>query len=414
MSSPRRVVITAAAAITPIGDTEQTIFDNLVAGVSGVKALDANDELADYLTSKVFGTVDYEITYDFARQYRKTMGPVGYYACKVARDAVEQSGLEQAFLSSGRMGVAFGSTHGSPTVQRNVYKTFFSGDRKKVRNIGAADYLKSMVHTTAANICKMFEITGRVIASCTACTTGSQNIGYGYEAIKFGMQDAMLCGAADEYDTATVAVFSNLLASSTKYNDTPELTPRPFDKARDGLVVGEGDGALVLEEYEHARARGAEIIAELVGFSCGNNGGDLILPKLEGVRPVVQEAVDSAQISPNEVDFVSAHATATKVGDIVESQAIAEVYGDAPYVTGLKGHIGHTMGACGAIESFMTLSMMNRDVLVPTLHLEEVDERCAPIKHTAQVREVPVNIAAVQNFAFGGVDTCLVYRKFEG
>lgn len=407
----RRVVITAAAAITPIGDTEQTIFDNLVAGVSGVKPLDEDDDLAQYLSSKVFGTVDYDIEYNFARQYRKTMGPVSFYACKAAKDALQQAELPEALYSSGRMGVAFGSTHGSPTVQRNVYKAFFSGDRKKVRNIGAADYLKAMVHTTAANICKMFNITGRVIASCTACTTGSQNIGYGYEAIKFGMQDAMLCGAADEYDLATVAVFSNLLAASTKYNDRPQLTPRPFDRDRDGLVVGEGAGALVLEEYEHAKKRGATILAELIGFSCGNNGGDLILPKLEGVRPVIREAVDNARVNASEVDFVSAHATATKVGDIVESQAIHEVYGDAPFVTGLKGYMGHTMGACGAIESVLTLQMMKRGVIVPTLHLENVDERCAPIKHTGQVRELPVKIATVQNFAFGGVDTCLVYRQ---
>ena len=174
----RRVVITAAAAITPIGDTEETIFDNLVNGVSGVKTLDENDELADYLTSKVFGTVDYEIDFNFERQYRKTMGPASFYACKVAKDALAQADLPEEFLSSGRMGVAFGSTHGSPTVQRGIYKTFFSGDRKKVRNIGAADYLKVMVHTTAANICKMFNITGRVIASCTACTTGTSRTAY--------------------------------------------------------------------------------------------------------------------------------------------------------------------------------------------------------------------------------------------
>ena len=406
----RRVVITAAAATTPIGDTEQTILDNLVAGVSGVKALNEDDDLAPYISSKVFGTIDYDIEYNFERQYRKTMGPVGFYACKVAREVLAQADLPANFLSSGRMGVAFGSTHGSPTVQREVYKVFFSGDRKKVRNIGAADYLKAMVHTTAANICKMFNITGRVIASCTACTTGSQNIGYGYEAIKFGMQDAMLCGAADEYDTATVAVFSNLLAASTKYNSTPELTPRPFDRDRDGLVVGEGAGALLLEEYEHAKKRGATILGELIGFSCGNNGGDLILPKLEGVRPVIQDAVNNARINASEVDFVSAHATATKVGDIVESQAIHEVYGDAPYVTGLKSFMGHTMSACGAIESVLTLLMMRRGVIVPTLHLKNVDERCAPIKHTSRVREMPVKLAAVQNFAFGGVDTCLIYK----
>lgn len=181
------------------------------------------------------------------------MGPVAYYARQVAKDVLEQSGLDEEFITSGRLGVAFGSIHGSPTVQRDIYKTFFSTCDTKLSSVGAVDYLRSMVHTTAVNITRMFGITGRVISSSTACTTSSQSIGFGYESIKFGMQDAMLCGGADEYDTTTVAVFDNLLACSVKYNDTPECTPRPFDRKRDGLVVGEGGGAVMLEEYEFAK-----------------------------------------------------------------------------------------------------------------------------------------------------------------
>ncbi len=185
------------------------------------------------------------------------MGPVAYYACQVAKEVLDQAGLPPEFVTSGRLGVAFGSTHGSPTVQREIYKTFFGGSRSEFSAIGAVDYLKSMVHTTAVNITKMFGITGRVISSSTACTTSSQSIGFGYETVKYGMQDAMLCGGADEYDTTTVAVFDNLLACSTAFNDRPHCTPRPFDRQRDGLVVGEGAGAVLLEEYEHAKtARG--------------------------------------------------------------------------------------------------------------------------------------------------------------
>ena len=185
------------------------------------------------------------------------MGPVAYYACQVAKEALAAPGSSDEFITSGRLGVAFGSTHGSPTVQRQIYRTFFGDSDAKLSSIGAVDYLKSMVHTTAVNITKMFGITGRVISSSTACTTSSQSIGFGYESVKFGMQDAMLCGGADEYDTTTVAVFDNLLACSTAFNDTPHLTPRPFDVRRDGLVVGEGAGAVVLEEYESAKRRGA-------------------------------------------------------------------------------------------------------------------------------------------------------------
>jgi 3-oxoacyl-[acyl-carrier-protein] synthase II len=311
------------------------------------------------------------------------------------------------------LGVAFGSIHGSPTVQRDIYRIFFeAAEKSSYQSIGAVDYLKSMVHTTAVNITKMFGITGRVISSGTACTTSSQSIGYGYESVKFGLQDAMLCGGADEYDTITVAVFDNLLACSTAFNSAPHRTPRPFDKLRDGLVVGEGAGAVMLEEYEFAKKRGANILAEVIGFACNNNGGDLILPNLHGITETLKLGVDCAKINPQDVDLVSAHATATKMGDIIEAQAISAVFGADPYVVGLKSYIGHTMAACGAIETIMSLYMMQEGFIAPTLNLEEVDERCAMIKHVQKVLQHPVKTAAIQNFAFGGVNTILLIRKF--
>ncbi len=408
---PRRVVITAGAAITPIGHGKEDIVNSLVKGVSGVKPLREDGVLTGYIHSKVFGTVDYPVEYDFKRLYRKTMGPVAYYACQAAKEVIGQSGLTGDFITSGRMGVAFGSTHGSPTVQRGIYKTFFSGSRSEFSTIGAVDYLKSMVHTTAVNITKMFGITGRVISSSTACTTSSQSIGYGYEAIKFGMQDAMICGGADEYDTTTVAVFDNLLACSTAFNDRPHMTPRPFDVSRDGLVVGEGAGAVLLEEYEFAKKRGADILGEVIGFACNNNGGDLILPNLNGITQTIRIALEDAGISAADVDLISAHATATKMGDVIESQAIHAVYGNRPHVIALKSYMGHTMGSCGAIETIIALYMMEKGFIAPTLNLEEVDERCAMLRHVKKLEEHNVNVAAIQNFAFGGVNTCLLIKK---
>jgi 3-oxoacyl-[acyl-carrier-protein] synthase II len=408
----RRVVITGAAAITPVGHTRETILNNLTSGVSGVKPLKNDGLLTSHIHSKVFGTVSEPIDYDFKRRDRKTMGPVAYYACEAAKRAIAASGLDPEFVQSGRMGAAFGSTHGSPTVQRDIYRTFFSQTDERLASIGAVDYLKSMVHTTAVNITKMFGITGRVISSSTACTTSSQSIGFGYEAIKFGLQDAMLCGGADEYDTTTVAVFDNLLACSTAYNETPERTPRPFDKGRDGLVVGEGAGAVILEALDVAKKRGAEILGEVIGFACMNNGGDLILPNKEGIARTIRTALDSARIGPDQVDFISAHATATKTGDVMEAQAIGAIYGDKPAVTGLKSYMGHTMGACGAIETVLTLYLMDSGIIVPTLNLEAIDERCAMIRHPEGVIEAPINIGAIQNFAFGGVNTCLFVKNF--
>jgi 3-oxoacyl-[acyl-carrier-protein] synthase II len=410
----RRVVITGMSAITPIGHGKDQIVKSLQNGVSGIKPLRAEEFLSPYIHSKVYGTVDYPVEYDFKRNHRKTMGPVAYYACQVAKEVLEQSGLTEEFITSGRLGVAFGSIHGSPTVQRNIYRIFFGATEKSaVREIGAVDYLKSMVHTTAVNITKMFGITGRVIASGTACTTSSQSIGYGYESVKFGMQDAMLCGGADEYDTTTVAVFDNLLACSTAFNAEPHRTPRPFDKLRDGLVVGEGAGAVMLEEYEYARKRGANILGEVIGFACNNNGGDMILPNLTGITSTLKLGVENAGINPQDIDLISAHATATKMGDIIEAQAISAVFGNNPYVVGLKSYTGHTMAACGAIETIMCLAMMQEGFIAPTLNLEEIDERCAMLKHVQKILQQPVKTAAIQNFAFGGVNTILMIRKFS-
>jgi 3-oxoacyl-[acyl-carrier-protein] synthase II len=407
----RRVVITACSAITPIGHGKDEIIRHLTEGVSGVKKLKTDDLLSKHIHSGVFGTVDYTIDYDFKRKYRKTMGPVSYYACQVAKEVLENSGLENEFITSGKLGVAFGSTHGSPTVQREIYKSFFSESRSSFSSIGAVDYLKSMVHTTAVNITKMFGITGRVISSSTACTTSSQSIGFGYEMVKYGMQDAMLCGGADEYDTTTVAVFDNLLACSTEFNETPHLTPRPFDEKRDGLVVGEGAGAVLLEEYESAKKRGATILAEIIGFSCNNNGGDLILPNMDGISQTIKLGLKDAAISADSVDFLSAHATATKMGDAIEAQAAGKVYGDSPVVTGLKSYMGHTMGSCGAIETIITIYLMEEGFIAPTLNLDKIDERCAMINHAQHLIETDIRTAAIQNFAFGGVNTCLIIKK---
>ncbi|OEU77340.1 MAG: 3-oxoacyl-ACP synthase [Desulfobacterales bacterium C00003060] len=407
----RRVVVTGCSAITPIGRTKEEIIRHLVDGTSGVKQLRDDGLLSDHIHSGVFGTVDYPIEYDFKRTYRKTMGPVAFYACQVAKEILEGAGLSDDFITSGRLGVSFGSTHGSPSVQRGIYRSFFSNSKSEFSSIGAVDYLKSMVHTTAVNITKMFGITGRVISSSTACTTSSQSIGLGYEMVKYGMQDAMLCGGADEYDTTTVAVFDNLLACSTAFNDAPHLTPRPFDVRRDGLVVGEGAGAVLLEEYEFAKRRGANILCEVTGFSCNNSGGDLIFPNVDAITRTIRLGLQDAKISADEVDLVSAHATATKMGDVVEAQAIYNVYGNSPLITGLKSYMGHTMGSCGAIELIIALYMMEEGFVAPTLNLDKIDERCAMIRHATGIAECDIRIAAIQNFAFGGVNTSIIIKK---
>jgi len=170
---------------------------------------------------------------------------------------------------------------------------------------------------------------------------------------------------------------------------------------------------VLLEEYEFAKKRGANIIGEVIGFSCNNNGGDLILPNTNGITETIKLGLKNARIEPDEVDFVCAHATATKMGDVAEAMAIYKAYGDSPHVTGLKSYMGHTMGSCGVIETIITLYMMEQGIIAPTLNLDEVDERCSMIRHTTKLRESDIRIAAIQNFAFGGVNTSLLIKKFE-
>ncbi len=404
----RRVVITSESSITPIGRDKKVILNNLAKGISGIKKIRKDDTFTEELKSGVFGTVDYDINYDFNRNYKKTLSPVGFYACQVTKDLLEKSGLTQEFIVSGRLGIAFGSLQGSPNVQRSMFNSLFKGEFSK---LSSTVYIQQMNHTTAANISRMFGITGRIISSTTACTTSSQSIGFGYEAIRYGKQDAMICGGADEYDLFTVAVFDKLLASSIKYNDTPEKTPRPFDKNRDGLVVGEGAGALLLEEYEFAKKRGANILAEIIGFSTLSNGSDLIHPDVDGVKKTIIDGLKDAKLSADEVEFISSHATSTPAGDVVEATSIYEVYKDKPFVTAFKSFTGHTMGACGVIETIFTLYLMQENIIVPTLNLDEPDENCKMINHTMKIRDKNIRIASVQNFAFGGVNTVLFLKK---
>lgn len=277
----RRVVITGCSAITPIGCLKSDILKSLESGTSGVGRIRNNDLLVEQLNTSVFGTVDETVSYDFPRKYRKTMGPVSLLACKVTENLIKESGLDQETLSSGRVGVAFGSSHGSTSVLKNVYRACFNAEGSDIFSLSAVDYLKSMVHTTAVNITRMFGITGRVICSPSACTTSSQSIGYGYEMIKYGVQDAMVCGGAEEDDTTTVAVFDNLLACSTHFNDTPSKTPGPL------MPTG--------TDWSWARAQ------ESLCWKSWNllkSGAPLSLERSSDFPPAITAATSSCPISP--------------------------------------------------------------------------------------------------------------------
>jgi 3-oxoacyl-[acyl-carrier-protein] synthase II len=261
------------------------------------------------------------------------------------------------------------------------------------------------------NIALFFGLTGRIIPTSTACTSGSMAIGYAYEAIQAGKAEVMVAGGGDELDISDVAVFDTLFATSTN-NDNPGLTPRPYDVARDGLVIGEGAATLILEDRDHALARGATIHAEIVGFGTNCDGHHATQPQASTMEAALRLALDDAGLPAAAIGFVNGHGTATEAGDIAESEATHAVFGDGMPIHSLKSYFGHTLGACGALEAWLGIEMMRERSFVPTVNLAEVDPRCAPLDYVMKdARQLETEFLMSNNFAFGGINTSLIFRS---
>lgn len=407
----RRVVVTGMAGLSPIGAEWKEVRDALRSGRSGVCRIDDWDEVAGLRTRLGAPVPDFAPPADYPRKKTRAMGRVALLSTRATECALRGAGLlDDPVIGSGRTGVSHGSSSGSPPAMGVFARQLFAG--QTVRGIGANDYLQLMSHTTAANIANFFGVRGRIIPTSSACTSGSQGIGYGYESIRYGQQDVMLTGGAEELARMDAVIFDVLYAASTR-NDEPHRTPRPFDVARDGTVVGEGAGCLVLEEFERARERGAHIYAEIVGYATNCDGRHMTNPDPEGMEQVMRQGLADAGIDAGAVDYVNAHGTATEAGDIAESQATLAVFGRETPVSSLKGHLGHTLGACGALEAWMTIEMINEGWVAATLNLSEVDERCAALDYVRDApRDLDVEIAMSNNFAFGGVNTSLVFKRW--
>ncbi|MBO7509539.1 MAG: beta-ketoacyl-ACP synthase, partial [Alphaproteobacteria bacterium] len=315
---------------------------------------------------------------------------------------------ESPILTFGRTGVAYGSSFGSA----EPVSDFFS--IHKTREVGAItsfSYLKLMPQTTAVNISLHFHTVGRIIPSGTACTSGSLSIGFAYETIKNGTQDVMIAGGAEEFDITQIAVFDALYATSTK-NDTPELSPAPFDVARDGLVIGSGAGTLILEEYEHAIARGAKIYAEIVGFGSNTDGMHATQPNQKTMAECMRLALRDANLDADDIGYINMHGTGTTHGDIAESNATESVFGSHTPASSLKSYVGHTLGACGALESIWSIQMMRDGWFAPTLNLNTPDEKCGKLDYIMGTgRNIDAKYVMNNNFAFGGINTSLIFKK---
>lgn len=406
----RRVVVTGMAAITPIGNDWQSISASFAQGVSGIRYLPEWEKYEGLNTHLGAPAAAFELPDHYSRKRTRSMGRVALLGVRASERALEQSGLiDDPMLKGGTTGVAYGSSSGSPDSLADFASMLVNS---RTDGLTANSYIKMMSHTAAINIAIFFGATGRVIPTSSACTSGSQAIGYAYEAIKYGAQEVMIAGGAEELSATQAAVFDTLFATSTR-NDAPSTTPRPFDRDRDGLVIGEGAASLVLEDLDHARARGATVIAEIMGFATNCDGTHVTQPNPETIQSVMECALNNAELEPSQIGYVSAHGTATDRGDIAESHATSRVFKQGVPVSSLKSFTGHTLGACGAIESYVAINSAIDGRFHPTLNLKNLDERCAQLDYILDTtRALDVELVMNNNFAFGGVNTSLIFRRW--
>ena len=405
----KRVVITGMSLTSPLGSDIKTAFERLEKLENCIeynKDLDQYERLNTRLCAHVKG---FEIPSNYNRKVTRTMGLLSIMAVRTAELALEDAGLlGDEIITNGQTGVSYGSSSGSLDAIIDFYGMQVD---KVVRGLNSGSYVKMMPQTAPVNISLYLKTTGRLVPCSTACTSGSMGIGYAYETIKNGYETVMIAGGGEELHATEIAIFDTLYATSLK-NDTPKLTPSPFDKNRDGLVLGEGAGTMILEEYEHAKKRGAKIYAEIVGFGTNTDGTHITNPNRKTMGKALELALKDANISPDKIGYINAHGTATLQGDIAETWATEQVFKRQVPISSTKSYTGHTLGACGAIEGILSVEMMNRGWFHPTLNLKDVDLECGKLDYIKDSgREINTNYVMSNNFAFGGINTSLIFKK---
>lgn len=404
----KRVVITGMALASPLGSSVEKAFNRLQIFENCVKYDESLEEFARLNTRLCAPVQGFVMPEHFNRKVLRTMGPVSIMSVATAEDALKDAGLlGSEIITNGQTGVSYGSSSGSLEPLLDFHSLQAT---KEVKNVNSGTYVKMMPQTTSVNISLYFKTTGRLIPTSTACTSGSMGIGCAYEAIKYGMQTVMIAGGAEELNVAQIAVFDTLYATSQK-NSTPKLTPSPFDKNRDGLVIGEGAGTLILEEYEHAKKRGAKIYAEIIGFGTSTDGTHITSPNQATMKSALELALKDANVSSDKIDYVNAHGTATIHGDLAETNATYDVFKRAVPISSIKSYTGHTLGACGAIEAILSVKMAQNKWFAPTLNLENIDENCGKLDYIKnEGRQTDAKLIMSNNFAFGGINTSLIFK----
>ena len=373
-----RVVVSGIGGISAFGRDWASIQAAFKQGRNAVQNMGWQGQYPDLEAQFGAPIEGYAPPAHWTRKQLRSMGRVSYLCVDAAEQALADAGLlGDERIKDGRMGVACGSSTGSTADIRDIGELLLTG---RSAHFSANTYVRMMPHTTAANIGIFFGLTGRIIPTSSACSSGSQGIGYAYEAIKYGMIEMMLAGGGEEFCPSEVYVFDSLYAASRRNNE-PAKTPRPYDAGRDGLVIGEGAGILVLESLAHAQARGAKIYAEIVGYGANSDGSHVTRPQKATMQRCMALALEDAGLEPAQIGYVNGHGTATEQGDIAETQATEALFGSRMPISSQKSYLGHTLGACGALESWFSIEMMNSGWFAPTLNLDHIDPRCGRLDY---------------------------------
>lgn len=404
----RRVVVTGLGIVSSIGNNRQEVVDSLKAGRSGIVFAEDYHELG--FRSHIHGPINIDQSQFIDRKVKRFMGDGAAFNYIAMQQAIDDSGLEPDQVSNERTGLVMGS--GGPSTS-NLLFAWDTLRQKGLKKVGPYMVTRTMSSTNTACLATPFKIKGVNYTISSACATSAHCVGNALEQIQLGKQDIVFAGGGEEVHWTMTVLFDAMGALSSKYNDSSETASRPYDATRDGFVISGGGGVLVIEELEHAKARGAKIYAELVGYGATSDGYDMVQPSGEGAVRCMRQALATVE---GKVDYINAHGTSTPVGDTRELEAVSEVFGeDIPYINSTKSQTGHALGAAGVNEAIYSLLMMEENFLSASANIQELDPAAEGMPIVRErMDDVTLNTIMSNSFGFGGTNATLVFQRYEG
>lgn len=407
MNGPRRVVVTGLGVVSSLGNNQDEVVSSLRDGRSGITFVEEYKERG--FRSHVHGSIEIDIDEHIDRKVRRFMGDGASYNYIAMQQAIEDAGLTESEVVNERTGLIMGS--GGPST-RDIVESAEVAMERGVKRIGPYRVPRSMSSTNSATLATPFQIKGVNYSISSACSTSAHCIGNASEMIQWGKQDIMFAGGGEELNWTLTVLFDAMGALSSKYNDEPTRASRPYDRDRDGFVISGGGGVVVLEELEHAKARGAKIYGELVGYGATSDGHDMVAPSGEGAMRCMKMALDGLN---DPINYINAHGTSTPAGDIPEIRAVREVFGSSiPNIASTKSLAGHSQGATGVHEAIYSLLMMKHDFIAASANVDNLDEEAEGVPVvTERIDNAGLECVLSNSFGFGGTNACLVFRRYH-